>query len=91
MTLTLLIVGKEIALILAKEGKILGQKKWTDKNDLSEKFFPQADTLLKENNYTMKDIENFLLENNIPEGYTTARIAKTIMDSLRYAREESKK
>ncbi len=91
MTLTLLIVGKEVSLLLAKKGKIIGKKSWTDENDLSEKFFPQVDTLLKENNYTMKDIEKFLLENNIPEGYTTARIAKTIMDSLRYAGKDSKK
>lgn len=91
MTLTLLIVAKEITLILTKKGKILGQKKWTDQNDLSEKFFPQVDTLLKENNYTMKDIEEFLLENNIPEGYTTARIAKTIMDSLQYTNKGPKK
>ena len=91
MTLTLLIVAKEITLILAENGKIVGKKNWTDQNDLSEKFFPQVDTLLKENNYTMTDIENFLLENNIPEGYTTARIAKTIMDSLQYANKSPKK
>lgn len=84
MTLTLLLVGKQVSLLLSKDGEPVDKREWEDQNDLSETFFPQLEDLLGVNGATLNDLKDFVLKNDLPEGYTTGRIAKTIMDSLKY-------
>lgn len=57
---------------------------WTDNNDLLEKFFPALEALLAEQSATLQDVTDVALQLDIPRGYTTARIAQTIVRTLRF-------
>lgn len=87
MQLKLSIKNKKITLSILNKNKVLSDKKWIDENNLLEKFFPTVDEILKENNLKITDLKNFVLENDIPEGYMTERIAKTIIQTLKFASE----
>jgi tRNA A37 threonylcarbamoyladenosine modification protein TsaB len=87
MTITLALKEKDVTLVLTEKGEMIAQKKWCDNNDLLERFFPALDELLRENALVCENIEEFLLTTQIPQGYTTARIARTIIKALNFARQ----
>lgn len=85
MHIQLLLKEKNVELVLLDGEKSLDKEKWVDENNLLEKFFPIVDDMLKRNNLNIDDIDDFVLETNIPEGYTTARIAQTIIKTFQFA------
>ena len=85
MKLQLELKEKNVSLVLLDEEKLIDQEKWIDENNLLEKFFPICDEMLKRNNVNIKRVDDFVLETNIPDGYTTARIAQTIIETLKFA------
>ena len=85
MKLQLELKEKEVRLVLLDGEKSLDEEKWIDQNNLLEKFFPICDEMLSRNNVDIESVDNFVLETNIPEGYTTARIAQTIIKTLQFA------
>ncbi|XLQ20447.1 MAG: hypothetical protein ACKUBY_01560 [Candidatus Moraniibacteriota bacterium] len=76
---------KNVSLVLLDGENKIDEENWVDENNLLEKFFPIIDDMLKRNNTNIDNVEKFNLETNIPEGYTTARIAKTIIKTLNFA------
>lgn len=86
MQIQLILKEKDVALVLRKSDEVIAEKKWIDENDLLEKFFPTLDEMLKNHNVTIEHIDDFSLEVDIPKGYTTARIARTIIKTLNFAR-----
>ena len=76
---------KEISLVLQGDDKIIDKEQWTDENNLLEKFFPILEEILVHNNLTIESVDEFILDTNLPEGYTTARIAQTIIKTLEFA------
>lgn len=87
MKIKILIKEKNVTLSLFDCDKILAEKKWVDENNLLEKFFPAIDDILIENNLKVNEIENFMLKTDVPKGYTTERIARTIVQTLNFALE----
>ena len=85
MKLQLSLKEKKVALVLENDARIIEEQIWVDENDLLEKFFPILDAMLLNNDVNIKDIDEFLLDTNIPRGYTTARIARTIIKTLNFA------
>jgi len=85
MQLQLELKEKEVRLVLSDGEKSSDEEKWIDQNNLLEKFFLICDEMLSRNNVDIESVDNFVLETNIPEGYTTARIAQTIIKTLRFA------
>lgn len=85
MQLKLFIKAKEVTLSLLNEEKILSEKKWQDENNLLEKFFPAIEEILKKNDLDISNLQDFVLETDVPEGYTTERIARTIIQTLKFA------
>ena len=88
MQLQLVLKEKDVTLVLLDEEHKVDEKKWVDENNLLEKFFPVADKMFEENNCTINDIDDFILETNIPRGYTTARIARTIIKALNFTQKK---
>lgn len=88
MKIVLSIKEKNVRLSLLNNNDLVSEKKWVDKNNLLEKFFPAIDEILKENNLEIRDIKEFSLETDVPQGYTTERIARTIIQTLNFALED---
>ncbi len=84
-TLQLSMKEKEVSVVVLDGGKFFDKESWVDENDLLEKFFPIVDEILKRNNISIDDIDNFELVTDMPTGYTTARIARTIIKTLDFA------
>ncbi len=84
-TLQLSVKEKKVTIVVLDGEKIFDKEDWVDENNLLEKFFPIMDEMLGRNNININDIDNFELVTNIPAGYTTARIARTIIKTLNFA------
>lgn len=87
MQIQILIQEKNVTLSLLNGEEVVSEKKWVDENNLLEKFFPAMDEILAENSLKINDVENFFLETDVPKGYTTERIARTIVQTLNFALE----
>lgn len=87
MQIKILIKEKNVTLSLLSDKEIVSEKKWVDENNLLEKFFPAIDDILAENDLKVNDVEDFSLETDVPKGYTTERIARTIVQTLNFALE----
>jgi len=85
MYIQLFLKEKNVRLVLLEDEKIIDKEEWVDKNNLLEKFFPIIDSMITRNNVNITDVDDFLLETDIPAGYTTARIARTIVKTLNFA------
>ena len=85
MNMRLSLKEKDVVLVLENDGKKISEEKWIDENDLLEKFFPILDNMIQSNNLSVEDIDDFFLDTDIPRGYTTARIARTIIKTLNFA------
>ncbi len=87
MKIKILIKEKNVTLSFLNDENIVSEKKWTDENNLLEKFFPALDKILEENDLKVNELENFILETDVPKGYTTERIARTIVQTFNFALE----
>ncbi len=88
MKIRLFLKETRAGLELNDEESIIDKKQWIDENNLLERFFPILDELLKRNNCVIDDIDDFVLDTNVPNGYTTARIARTIIKTLSFAQKK---
>lgn len=86
MKIELVLKEKDVVLVLRSDDRDVERVQWEDHNDLLEKFFPVLDDLLVRHVLVIEDIDDFSLVTNIPKGYTTERIARTIIKTLRFAR-----
>ena len=86
MQIQLSLKEKDVKLVLLDGEKSLDEEEWVDENNLLEKFFPIIDDMLSNNDIDINDVDDFTLETDIPAGYTTARIARTIIKTLNFAR-----
>ena len=85
MQIQLSLKEKNVTLVLLNGDKKVDEESWVDENNLLEKFFPIIDAMFEKNNCTINDVDDFILDTNIPEGYTTARIAQTIIQTFNFA------
>jgi len=88
MQIQLLLKEKNVILVLLNGDKKIDEESWVDENNLLEKFFPIIDAMLEKNNCTINDVDDFILNTNIPDGYTTTRIASTIIQTLNFAQKK---
>lgn len=86
MQIELLLKEKNVTLVLRDNDHEIDRTQWIDENNLLERFFPAIDDLLTRNNLVVEGVSNFVLLTDIPKGYTTARIARTIIKTLNFAR-----
>ncbi len=86
MQIELMLKEKDVTLVLRDDDREIERVEWFDENNLLEKFFPAIDDLLNHNRCDICDIDDFTLITDIPKGYTTARIARTIIKTLNFAR-----
>ncbi len=84
----------EVALVIHEKKVILSlkgvdgattQTSWIDENNLLEKFFVNLTTLCEKGRVSKQEISEFTLESGLATGYTTQRIAMTIINALNYS------
>ncbi len=65
-------------LSLRKDTLILDIKEWEEGRDMGRKLFENISKLLTENNMNASEISAFTIDSDIPENYTSMRIAETV-------------
>lgn len=77
-TFHLKIEKEKSELSLLKDSLVLGKKEWEEGRDMGRRLFEGIATLLKENNLEPKQISDMVIDSEIPENYTSMRIAETV-------------
>lgn len=80
---------KEVVLLCLLDGQGVAQEVWRDENDLLEVFFVHLEVLLENADSTTDEIDSYSLDAENASGYTTARIAKTLISTLNFSLETS--
>lgn len=77
-------------LSLLKDGLILGKKEWEEGRDMGRRLFEGIAELLRENNLEAKQISDMVIDSEIPENYTSMRIAETVKKVYAFAVQRKK-
>ena len=72
------ITQERSTLVLKCDEEILGKKEWPEGRDMGRRLFEGMAQLLKENNLQPIDVSDFVVDSDMPEGYTSMRIAETV-------------
>lgn len=79
---------KDVSLVFSDAGVAVARDEWVDANNLLEEFFPRLKALLESNSLSLEDIESYALETDVPTGFTTVRVAQTLVSTLNFALEQ---
>lgn len=74
----LIITKDQSKLTLLKDEQVLAEKSWDEARDMGKRLFEGIAQLLKENNLQPIDVSDFVVDSDMPEGYTSMRIAETV-------------
>ncbi len=88
-TIVMALKEQDVKLSLLRDEDVLAGDAWVDKNDLLEQFFVRLDVLLKSNGLSLENVDYYTLQTENPTGYTTTRIAQTIINTLTFAHKKS--
>ncbi len=75
---------KNIKLEFRRNNIKVCSESWIDNNDILENFFIKLEKIFKLNKLSIEDISKFEIEKKDPFGYTTIRIAETLVNSLNF-------
>lgn len=78
MKIIIEIKNKVTKLILEEKEAVLDEFTFPEDHNISERLLPLVDELLKRHSLTPKDIENFSVETDLGDSYTSRRIAETV-------------
>jgi len=65
-------------LTLLKDGEKKSERSWPEARDMGTQLFRAIAGILKEHNLKPEDVGDFIVESELPDVYTSARIAETI-------------
>lgn len=72
------ITKEQSVLVLLKENEEVARREWQEGRDMGRRLFEGIAQLLKENNLQPEEVSDFVVESDMPEGYTSMRIAETV-------------
>lgn len=79
-------IGKEKSkLSLLEDGKEKAFREWLEGRDMGRRLFEGMEELLKENDLKPIDVSDFVVDSEMPEGYTSMRIAETVKKVYQFA------
>lgn len=84
MNIEIKIDDNEIRIILKKGDNIADEVFWKEDRNLSQRLLAEIDNLLKKNNLNPYDIKKMKVETEIPDKFTTVRIAKTVAKTFNF-------
>lgn len=65
-------------LSLLRDDLVVGKKEWEEGRDMGKRLFVGIADLLKENDVRAEDVSDFVIDSEMPENYTSMRIAETV-------------
>jgi hypothetical protein len=65
-------------LTLSQDGVVRGERSWPEARDMGRRLFESLAELLKGHDLKPEMVEDFVVESELPEIYTSARIAETV-------------
>ncbi|MBP7060820.1 MAG: hypothetical protein KBA91_02465 [Candidatus Moranbacteria bacterium] len=65
-------------LILLKDDTAVDERSWPEARDMGTKLFQAMAEMLKEQGLKPADIADFVVESDLPDVYTSTRIAETV-------------
>lgn len=88
MIFTITIKDRKIGLILAKNSEIIDSLEFVEEKNLSEKLLVAIEEMLTRNQLLPAEIEQMKLETDLGENFTTFRIAKAIVETFNFAKNQ---
>ena len=86
MDIVIDIHNKIVKISLLRDKKEVDVLEFPEENNLSDRLLLSIADLLKKNKLKATDIAEARLETDLTDGFTTYRIAKTIVDSFNWGR-----
>lgn len=72
-------IEKEKSRLSLRQGQeTVAAEEWPEDRDMGRKLFEAIAELLKKNNLQPEEISGFVIDSDMPEGYTSMRIAETV-------------
>lgn len=65
-------------LSLLRDDEEVASVEWLEGRDMGKRLFEAITELLEKNNLKPKDVGDFVINSEVPENYTSARIAETV-------------
>lgn len=78
-------IGREGSkLTLLEGGESVSSREWPEARDMGHQLFEAIDILLKKSGVTPTDVTHFDIETDIPESFTSVRIAESVAKAWEY-------
>ena len=73
------------ALMLTEDEEVLVAREWSETRDMGRQLFRAIEELLSEQGIKPEDVTGFDIDSDMPDGYTSMRIAETVKKTYMFA------
>lgn len=73
------------SLALVKDGMMQASREWGESRDMGRQLFQAIDELLAEQGIKSEEVAGFEIDSDMPDGYTSMRIAETVKRTYLFA------
>lgn len=84
-TFVLKVEKEKSRLALLEDGAETVSREWAEGRDMGRQLFESIDAILKERNLEPTDVSDFTVETDIPDTFTSVKIAQTVAETYRFA------
>lgn len=74
--------GSKLALLDGE--RVVSSREWPEARDMGQQLFEAIDGLLRESGVASTDVTHFTIETDIPESFTSVRIAQSVAKAWEY-------
>jgi len=89
MNLEINLNKEKISILLKNNRKPIDEIILNEKNNLSNILLKELDSIIKRNKISKNQIKNVSVKSDLPDSYTSARIAKSIAKSFIFAKKST--
>lgn len=86
MIIEIVLTKKDIRILLKNKNSLVDRIILKEINNLSNALLRELDNIIKRNKLSKNQIKNILVKSELPDSYTSARIAKSIVKSFVFAK-----
>ena len=77
--------NEAVVVMLLYKNNCIAEASWNDKSNLSRNLLKKIDDLLRKNKVGLDKISSYKIISDVPDNWTTYRIAKITLESLMLA------
>lgn len=86
MILEIVLAKRDIRILLKDKNSLIDKIILKEINNLSNALLRELDNIIRRNKLSKNKIENISVKSELPDSYTSARIAKSIVKSFVFAK-----